>query len=334
MTWRFAALVLACFWGGTAPLAAAEHAQQRLIEVRSAPITNFRIGSSETRFGALEFIGGFTMRADDKDFGQLSGLRFLVPGQEFIGVADIGFWFFGLIARDERGVPLGVRNFRLQPMVDGAGRIIADKRDKDAEAITLKGDRASVAFERNARITEYRLDPHGMGKPLRDLDFVVPRRELRNNAGFEALATAPQTGHLQGARIAITERSIDEDGNIFAAILEGPHKGQFKVLRTDDFDVTDASFLPDGHLLLLERRFSPLMGVAIRLRRIDGGTIIKGALVDGETLMQADLAYQIDNMEAMDVWQRDDGATILSMMSDNNQSILQRTLYLEFRLIE
>ncbi len=46
------------------------------------------------------------------------------------------------------------------------------------------------------------------------------------------------------------------------------------------------------------------------------------------------MAYQIDNMEGLDIWTRADGATMLSLMSDDNHSILQRNLYLEFRLAE
>ena len=44
------------------------------------------------------------------------------------------------------------------------------------------------------------------------------------------------------------------------------------------------------------------------------------------------MAYQIDNMEGLDVWTRDDGALMVSMVSDDNHSILQRNLYLEFIL--
>ena len=51
-------------------------------------------------------------------------------------------------------------------------------------------------------------------------------------------------------------------------------------------------------------------------------------------LLEADMSYQIDNMEAMDVWTRADGATMVSLMSDDNHSILQRNLYLEFVLHE
>src|SRR5690606_4447280 len=116
------------------------------------------------------------------------------------------------------------------------------------------------------------------------------------------------------------------------AILEGPERGVFKVRRTDDYDVTDGVFLPGGDLLLLERRFSLPQGVGMRLRRIAGETVRNAALVDGETLMEASLAHNIDNMEGFDVWRRGDGALIVSLMSDDNQSFLQRTLYLEFVL--
>jgi hypothetical protein len=72
----------------------------------------------------------------------------------------------------------------------------------------------------------------------------------------------------------------------------------------------------------------------MRLRRIAGATIRPGALVDGEVLIEADLSSHIDNMEGLDVWQRDDGATMLSILSDDNQSFLQRTIYLEFVVSE
>ena len=49
---------------------------------------------------------------------------------------------------------------------------------------------------------------------------------------------------------------------------------------------------------------------------------------------EADMRDQIDNMEGLDVWQAEDGSTRLSMVSDDNHSIVQRNLYLEFRLAE
>lgn len=303
------------------------------VEVESRPILNFRRGSGETRFGALEFVGGFEMRASTPAFGQLSALRFLAPGGDFVGVADHGYWFFGRIRRDSAGVPQGVEGLRMQAMVDRAGRVVGDKRLADAEGLEVADGVATVSFEREARLTEYRLGPDGAGRPIRDLDFVIPRRELRFNRGIETVARAPQGGPLAGARIVVAERSIDANGDIFAAIVEGPRKGVFKVRRSGDFDVTDGAFLPDGDLILLERRYRPPFGVGMRLRRVAAATLRPGALVDGEVLIEADLSAHIDNMEGLDVWRRDDGATILSLISDDNQSFLQRTLYLEFRLL-
>jgi hypothetical protein len=46
------------------------------------------------------------------------------------------------------------------------------------------------------------------------------------------------------------------------------------------------------------------------------------------------MSYQIDNMEGLDVWRRADGVLMVSIVSDDNQSLLQRNLYLEFRLDE
>lgn len=303
------------------------------VAVESLPIASFAIGSQETRFGALEFVGGFEMRAAHPAFGQLSALRFLSPGAAFIGVADQGYWFFGQVERDARGAPTGVADFRMQRMVDARGRAVTGKHQGDAEGLDVSDNTATVAFEHDARVCEYRLDPANMAGPLRCIDFVIPRHELRRNQGLETLARAPANGPLAGARVVVAERSIDENGDLFAAIVEGPRKGVFKVKRSDDYDVTDGVFLPDGDLVLLERRFSLLTGVGMRLRRIAGDAIRPGALVDGEVLMEAGRSHGIDNMEGLDAWRREDGATILSLVSDDNRLFLQKTLYLEFRLL-
>jgi hypothetical protein len=100
----------------------------------------------------------------------------------------------------------------------------------------------------------------------------------------------------------------------------------------DEFEVTDAAFLPDGDLLLLERRFSIATGVGMRLRRIEGESIRPDAVVDGDILFEANYRSQIDNMEGLDAIPEPDGSVRLIVVSDDNHSILQRTLMLEFRL--
>ena len=301
--------------------------------VNAVPIRHFAVGSHDTRFGPLEFVGGLSMTSPVDHFGAFSSFRFTSPGTEFIGVSDTGFWFFGTVTRDAEGRPAGFAEFSMQPMVDGDGNSTREKWTTDAEGIAVRGELATVSFERVQRIAEFEIERDAMGAAIRDLDYLVPREELRSNRGFETIAYAPPGGRLDGARVVVAERSIDEDGNCFAAILEGPMKGVFTVARSEGFDITDGAFLPDGDLLLLERRFTFASGVAMRIRRIDGATIAPGRVADGPVLFTAGMDHQIDNMEALDVWQRADGATMVSLMSDDNHSLLQRNLYLEFRLL-
>jgi hypothetical protein len=139
---------------------------------------------------------------------------------------------------------------------------------------------------------------------------------------------------MAGALIAFSERDLDRAGNLRAFLIGGPTPGVFTVRRTDGFDISDSAVLPSGDVLLLERRYSWSTGVAIRLRRIPLASIAPGAVVDGPALFFADLGYQIDNMEGLAVHRTAQGETVLTLVSDDNFSRLQRTLLLQFTLLE
>ncbi len=83
---------------------------------------------------------------------------------------------------------------------------------------------------------------------------------------------------------------------------------------------------------MLERKFSFSSGFAIRIRRIAGAAIKPGALLDGPALLAADSRYQIDNMEGLAVRTGAGGETLLTLISDDNNSLFQRTLLLQFGL--
>lgn len=313
------------------PVRAATQGVQRM-EVSARPVRNFRIGSSETRFGPLEFVGGLELTSTSSLVGAMSAFRFLSPGTDFIGVADTGYWFFGSILRDADGRPAGVGNFRMQQMFDRKGRLSDHKWDVDAEGLAVRDGVATVGFERDHRVARFRIDPGDMKPAFKELDFLVPAHELRQNRGFETVAIAPPRGQREGAVVVVSEKSLDKKGNIFAAVIEGPGKGVFTVRRNGEFDITDGAFLADGDMLLLERSFSMATGIKMRLRRIRGEDIAKGKLADGPVLFEANMLYQIDNMEGLDVWTREDGAQMVSLISDDNGSMFQRNLYLEFVL--
>jgi len=163
-------------------------------------------------------------------------------------------------------------------------------------------------------------------------------RKLPSNKGLEALVFVPKESSkgmpLAGTLIALSERGLDPQGNLIAFLVGGPSPGQFSVRRTENFDISDAVLLQDGDLLILERKFSWLGGIGIRIRRIPLASVAPDALVDGPVIFIADLGQEIDNMEGIDAHVTPEGDTVLTMVSDDNFSLLQRTLLLQFTLVE
>jgi hypothetical protein len=303
----------------------------RILPVEARPIDHFEVGSEETKFGSLEFLGGLELISPSRDLGAMSAIRVAEDGRSVLGVMDTGNWFEARIERSADGRVSGLSDFTLTAMRDASGDQDGPKWSVDAEGLALRGEEAFVSFERDARIDVFdRADLNA--PPARTLDILIPRAEIRGNRGLEAVAIAPDGSPLQGAAVTISERSLNEAGDIFAAILEGPRKGLFFVHRDPPFDVTDAAFLPGGDLLLLERRFNIAGGIGMRIRRISADAIRPDATVDGKVLIEADFGDQIDNMEGLDVVEDADGSVRLLLVSDDNHSILQRNLLLEFRL--
>ena len=308
-----------------APLPALAFSPEGLkpVELNAKPIRRFNaLGNS---IGELTFLGGIDLRGR-APFASLSGLA-RTGTDRFVAVSDRGDWARIELQRDASG-RMEAASAWIGPIpVEVQGRL-RDNGDVDAEAIALRGDgTALVAFERRNRITRFARD----GRRLGAVPIVIPASELRRNKGLETVAVAPASSPLKGAAITIAERSIDRAGDIFGAVLEGPKRGVFTVRRTDGFDVTDAAFLPSGDLVMLERSYRGRLSLRVRMRRIAGETIRPGARLDGAVLMEAGLASEIDNLEGLTIHE-DERGTILTVVSDDNNSFLQRTLLLEFRL--
>lgn len=302
--------------------------------VKGRIISEFEIGSAKRTFGRLEFLGGLELYSSNRLFGALSAIRFRSDGQHFVSVLDTGHWLTGRVERDEKGHLSDVVDVTITPMMDRTGQTHEGKGQMDAESLALHGDSILVGFEQRHRVEAYPDPGFETSRSVRSVPILIPPNELRGNRGLEALAVAPRSSPLNGGTVAVSEKSFDQQGNLLAAVLDGPLKGRFGVRPDGAFDVTDGAFLPNGDLLLLERRFNLANGIGMRLRLIKGDEIRPGAVVDGEVLIDTDFDYQIDNMEGLDAFQDPDGATHIVMVSDDNHSILQRTMMLEFRLNE
>jgi hypothetical protein len=300
------------------------------VPVEVSVISQFAPGG-QRQFGALEFLGGLEFSSSDDRFQSLSSIRFRSDGEQFVSVLDTGHWLTGRIRRDEKGRLSGLQGLAIAPMLIRSGRV-GSKYNSDAEGLAVRDGQALVSFEQLHRVDVYPDPGFETSGPSRTIALPIPRREFRMNGGMETVAISPKASTLQGAAIVVTEHSLDDKGNMFAAVLEGPLKGVFKVVRHDPYDATDGAFLPDGDLLLLERRFSFLGGLGMRIRRIKGEDIRPGAVVDGEVMLEADMRYAIDNMEGLDVITGPDGRPHLILVSDDNGNMLQRNIMLEFRL--
>ena len=158
------------------------------------------------------------------------------------------------------------------------------------------------------------------------------RRILGSNRGLESVTYGAQGSPLAGKIVTIAERAYRNRGDTIPGWIVG--MGSFSIVRHDDYDVSSARFLADGDLLILERRFSPAWGLALRLRRIEGSAVKPGARLDGEILLDAGMRSQIDNMEGLAVHRDAENRTVLTLVSDDNFSILQRTLVLQFALLD
>ncbi|MEM9630202.1 MAG: esterase-like activity of phytase family protein [Pseudomonadota bacterium] len=303
------------------------------VKNRTKKIETFRIGHDDTKFGKLTFLGGLELLASDRKTGGLSGLVSLDKGNAFLAVTDNGHWVSGAIEQTETGKPLGISDVRFAPLLGDDGKTLRVRWGHDTEALTVASSGAYVTAETYNAVYRYPWPIEtGAERMIGRVALPDDILSLPRNAGLESLAAAPDDHRYAGQLIAIAE-SAPSDAHDLAAYIIGPDGTErFTIKRLDRFDATDAAFLPNGDLLLMERRFNLRDLIGLRLRRFSSEALEPGAVLDGEVLLEADFDYQIDNMEALAVHQNEQGETILTLVSDNNRSILQRTIFLRFRL--
>jgi hypothetical protein len=304
------------------------------IEIAAEPLEGFdHRDPTRRQFGLLEFRGGLVLTSRFKEFGGLSAIRVAADGANFVAATDKGWWLKGRITYAGKR-PTGIVEAEMAAMLGPDGRPLAARGWYDTEAIAEDGGTLYVGIERVNRIVRFDYGKDGLLARAQPIEVPPAVRTLPNNKGLEALVFVPKNLALGGTLIAISERGLDKSGNNLAFLIGGPRPGTFTVKRSADFDISDAALLSPGSLLLLERKFSWTSGLFIRIRSVALADVRPGAVVDGPVLLEADLGYAIDNMEGLSVHRTAGGETVLTLISDDNFSVLQRTLLLQFTLIE
>ncbi|MEO1206346.1 MAG: esterase-like activity of phytase family protein [Pseudomonadota bacterium] len=306
------------------------------LAVKATPLSSFdKVNIGRTTFGSLEWIGGLRLKSTNKSFGGLSGLAIDPDGTGFVAVSDAGTWITGAI--DRKGAKAtGISRARIGPLLALSGQPLGRDRDRDAEAVALSGGtvrngRLLIAFEQNHRIGRFNISKAGVTRPS---SYVAPRKpdpRIRSGKGFEAIAVL-EGGRFRGSLVAIAERRHSKQGHHSGWIWVRGQPKRFSIVDKGGHDITDVASLPDGGMLLLERRFRWLEGIRFRIRHIPARVLRPGAVLDGEVLIESDLSQNIDNMEALAVRRDAGGGFVLTVLSDDNfNPILQQTLLLEFK---
>lgn len=297
------------------------------IQVGAQPISHLsNTDPDRTRFGSLSFRSGLSLRSDVSAFGGFSGLWRSPKGQEIVALADNAQILRARVETAD-GRLSGLSQAMMSPLLLSGGIPARRSRYYDTESLAIAGEVAFVGVERSHSVIRFRRSREGA--LVEGVPIPVPGslRELPRNGGLEALAVAPQRSELAGALVGIAE-----GGQGF--ILTGARQGMFEILRSNGYEVTDLAFLDSGDALVLERRFSLLGGFGCRMRRVDSAAMRPGARLDGEVIYQSEASHQIDNMEGLAV-HREGANIVVTLISDNNfNTNLQRTLLLEFSLVE
>lgn len=308
------------------------------ISVQATAIKSFkRSGTPDEKQGTLAFRGGLVLSSPSPLFGGWSGLITDGDARSFFAISDTGVWMTGRIAYD--GIhPSGIENARLGPVLNARGRPLTRSRDQDSEAVALESgtlDRGSllIAFERRHRIERYAISPAGLLADEGSLPLPPGAKSMRSNLGLEAM-TVLKGGPYKGSVIAFSERLYDLNRNHTGWLWTGGKKPETIHLKNiDDYDLTDLASLDDGTLFVLERRFRWFEGVKMRLRRLSPDEVRPGVTAEGETLIEADLSDEIDNMEGLAVTRLKSGEVLITMISDDNfNHVLQRTVLLQFAI--
>ena len=275
---------------------------------------------ADVKSWTLEQVGFLNIDRNEKNYGGFSGLVIQDEGSEALILTDKSFFFVLKLQRNDDDNLMGYSLIR-------KGRILSSKgehlngRNTDSESIVI-GENSNyyISFESNHRIMMHtKIEGKGVFIPKHPMF-----RKLSVNKGIEALAI-----DNEDRLIAIPEKPPLGLSDIPIFRLQNNKWEIIKYLKImDDFLVTDAEFLPDGLLLILERKFSWTQGFKTRFRLISLNNFDNRKPITVFT----STANQFDNLEGMALWKDKKGAIRILTVSDDNFHPLQQSEIREFFL--
>ncbi len=269
------------------------------------------------RLGALTLVGALRLRSRDVEFGGFSALQY-VDGRLF-ALSDRGtLWRFDpaiLAAAVPAPAP-----WQRCALYTGSGR-------PDSESLAVAGD-GTLFLAAEGEHALYHLDPEAKGRERLATRLPLPAwlRAAPVNAGIEA-ATALSGGRL----LLFTEGLFLAPGVLRAALRDGSGFVPLRYPASEGFVPVGADSIGDT-VYVLERRFSLFGGFAGRILALElPGRPVAETLLAPRELARLRAPLPSDNFEGITVWQGEDGAREIAVVSDDNFSALQATLLLRLR---
>lgn len=276
---------------------------------------------ARTQVSGLTFLGGIALSSRDRAFGGFSAMR--VAGDRITMLSDGGTVLRFRLTPDWR-----IAEARLTALPAGP-RTGWRKRDRDAESMAVDPatGRIWVGFESVNEV--WRFAPGFAGVEARAKPEAM--RRWRTGGGMESLARL-----ADGRFVALAEQALSGETTRRGLVWAGdpavrPPAFAFCYAPAPGYDPSDLTQLPDGQLLVVERAFGLPFNWYARLVLVDARAVRPGATVSGRLLARIASPMLSDNFEGVAAT-REAGGTAIWLASDDNQTILERTLLLKFRL--
>jgi hypothetical protein len=270
-------------------------------------------------FGRLAFRAGFVLTSGDARFGGLSGLWVAPGGGRLIAASDRGTLWLATLEHAADGTLVGLAGWR--PIEPGAAP--GDLRERDAEALAVADDALVIAYEGAHRLRRVLLEAPELRAAA--LPTPAPLAEP-HNVGIEALVAL-----ADGALLAIAEGVRSPSGDHAAWLIEGDRIASLAYAPAAGFAPTGADRLDDT-IFVLERRVSLFGGLAARVVMLDAAAVAPGTRLVGRELGVLQPPALSENFEGIAARRAPDGGVLLYLVSDDNFTVLFRSLLLQFEV--
>jgi hypothetical protein len=273
--------------------------------------------------GVMRFVRGWHLVSPHSRFGGFSALARTAPGQ-FLLIGDNGYSTRLLF--DSRGAVSSVR-IRALPTIDGSAPRKA-MADTEAMFVDAASGKVWVALEVVNQV--WRLDA---GLAQIESRRALPGPRWPRNSGPEAMT------RLADGRTVVFSEDADRDprgreGLIYTGdpAAPGPAPLRFFYDSAGRGLVSDAAALPDGRILLVHRRlgFDPVFTTILAI--VDPADIARDAVVRSRTIGRVPRPLA-ENYEGAAI-SVEEGRTWLWLVADNNFNVWQRSLLLQFELVD